>query len=615
MMKYTLADPVWLNEQGKRPYNEDFILPEEGASPNDRIFMVCDGVGGSAKGDVAARTACQEFAREMKEYLPALHPSDFSEKGHASVLNAILKKVEARMDEIVAENPAYRGMASTLTYLHLSDYGAIVAWAGDSRVYQFRNGAILKQTSDHSLVNELVKRGEITAEEARAHPRKNVILRAISGSENPTELEVQIWKDVQPGDYFLLCTDGILEGMDGEEIKHYLKGEESLETVRGIINGACARDSRDNYSMILIRVEDIEGEFLTAPRAAADTAMAGAASTATPGDAASRALPVTAPAEQQAGGISRGRLIMVGVVAGFAIIGLLAAILFLTGLWDPWKGQDKEREFRQKLESYQADLAAAPNLADSLSEVEKIIRFLKEEDGAPADSLNTMYAGLQMQISDEVKKLKGMVPPRVALIRGREADIRNYKKLGEAENQAKAELELNEHTEKLALLCKRINNGHDSCSIVAPQESLIRNPEDTGEFKEEVAESGFCGLDKTKAPWNRMDALPWCNEQFVVTARGGTFGIYGRDGNVVYPRNWFSEFTGAFQERYLIFKKAETAKYGIVRSSDPADIVQEFKFDSIDIHSCPDHVILIKGGKREVLDKDMRTVDPSVCDE
>ena len=97
------------------------------------------------------------------------------------MLNSILLRTELELDKIVAKNPEYKGMATTLTYLHLSPEGAIIAWAGDSRVYHIRDGKILFKTEDHSLVNQLVQAGQITEEEAAHHPQKNVILRAVIG--------------------------------------------------------------------------------------------------------------------------------------------------------------------------------------------------------------------------------------------------------------------------------------------------------------------------------------------------------------------------------------------------------------------------------------------------
>ena len=102
-------------------------------------------------------------------------------------------------------------MATTLTMVSVGASGITLAHIGDSRIYQFRQGEIIYQTEDHSLVNSLVKLGKISKEEALTHPQKNVIIRAIQGSEHPTEADVVLLKDIQAGDYFFMCTDGVLE--------------------------------------------------------------------------------------------------------------------------------------------------------------------------------------------------------------------------------------------------------------------------------------------------------------------------------------------------------------------------------------------------------------------
>ena len=122
-------------------------------------------------------------------------------------------------------------------------------------MYHVRDGQILHQTHDHSLVNELIRTKQISPEEAVNHPRRNVITRAIQGSARPTTGTVYITQDVAAGDYFFLCTDGVLECIDNQDIT-YLLSAQTLSDENKIerLLSACADGSRDNYSGYLVRV-------------------------------------------------------------------------------------------------------------------------------------------------------------------------------------------------------------------------------------------------------------------------------------------------------------------------------------------------------------------------
>src|SRR5690606_16489553 len=141
-----------ISEEGKRPYNEDYLF----ADSNSGFFIVCDGVGGSNKGEVASRKACEYFSESLK------NSSDFSLTG----LEKALVQCENKFDEYTRQNPDAKGMATTLTLLKFLSGKAVIAHIGDSRVYHIRNGEILFQTTDHSFVNELVASGFLTPEEA-----------------------------------------------------------------------------------------------------------------------------------------------------------------------------------------------------------------------------------------------------------------------------------------------------------------------------------------------------------------------------------------------------------------------------------------------------------------
>lgn len=196
-MNIVLGKPYAISEKGDRPNNEDAIYPRPEHVPSDqKLFMVCDGVGGSEKGEVASALACESIQAYFSSFLEG-NPS-------ASFIHNAIHYTETRFDNYIQEHPDASGMATTLTLAYASTNGITLAHVGDSRIYYIRKGEILYQSEDHSLVNSLVKLGRITPAEAKNHPQKHVIVRAIQGSNMPTEAEIIVLKDVEPGDCIFL---------------------------------------------------------------------------------------------------------------------------------------------------------------------------------------------------------------------------------------------------------------------------------------------------------------------------------------------------------------------------------------------------------------------------
>lgn len=250
-MAIHIKPPVFLHELGKRKNNEDSIYPlANEANQSTRLFLVCDGVGGSEKGEVASMMVCSEMPKYFEQHE--------NEPVNQEFINKALKYAESQMSGYKLTDTNAGQMSTTLTLLYLDEKtaSAVVAWAGDSRVYHIREGQILYETRDHSLVNELLKRGEITAEEALSHPQRNMILRAVSGADNPTRADVHYITDIQAGDYFVLVSDGILESVDNRILKTLLKKKNAnLSYVCKQIKQMCAEYSRDNHTMYLLQIE------------------------------------------------------------------------------------------------------------------------------------------------------------------------------------------------------------------------------------------------------------------------------------------------------------------------------------------------------------------------
>lgn len=243
-----LHSPLGIYEQGRRELNQDCMYPMPSPDAGGRIFIVCDGVGGSVRGEEASRIVCEVLALyfQKREYA---EDADFRQA---------LKLAEMALDEFVQQNPDAEGMATTLALLFLHDDGVTAGHIGDSRVYQFRKGDIHFKTHDHSLINELIAGNIITPEQAGNHPSRNVVTRAIMGSRRPSEMDIAHLHDVQPGDYFFLCSDGILESFSDTGLaqllaREDLNNEEKLE----LISNTCRQNSRDNYSAWLLAVAHV----------------------------------------------------------------------------------------------------------------------------------------------------------------------------------------------------------------------------------------------------------------------------------------------------------------------------------------------------------------------
>ena len=250
-MSIVLGKPLTVSDKGKRNNNEDSVFPlPEIVSSSDKLFLVCDGVGGSSRGEIASSMACDVISSFFKTFLKGEPDSAF--------VNKAIQYVETCFDSYTTDHPEALGMATTMTLAYVMSSSVLIAHVGDSRVYHLRKGRILHQTEDHSLVNSWVRLGKITEEEAVNHPQKNIILRAIQGSKRPTEADVTILSDIQEGDLILLCTDGVIESFTNQEFETLFSIRESLDAKKEKIVEKCLKYSKDNFSFTIIPVSSIK---------------------------------------------------------------------------------------------------------------------------------------------------------------------------------------------------------------------------------------------------------------------------------------------------------------------------------------------------------------------
>lgn len=256
-MKFTLCQPLAIHELGQRTNQEDTIFPALGAATStDRLFIVCDGMGGHEGGEVASQAVCEALSSSLAGY--RTENLFFNE--------AVLTKALAQAYQALHEKNAGRQgrkMGTTLTLLLFHRGGVVAAYIGDSRIYHLRPSKhqLCYCTRDHSLVYDLFDAGVITRQEIKSHPQKNVITRAMMPDETTqAEPDVVFIRDVQPGDYFYLCTDGMLEQMDNVDILDiFANASLSDEEKRAKLLEATS-DNADNHSAYILHVEAVEPE-------------------------------------------------------------------------------------------------------------------------------------------------------------------------------------------------------------------------------------------------------------------------------------------------------------------------------------------------------------------
>ncbi|MDH6533459.1 serine/threonine-protein phosphatase [Parabacteroides sp. 52] len=250
-MNITIGKPCAISDIGGRLNNEDSIYPQpETVASNQKLFIVCDGVGGAEKGEIASSLACDSIQTYFSTFLEGEPTREFIHKA--------IQYTEARFDDYIRRNPEAKGMATTLTLLYIGTSGVTLAHVGDSRVYQFRKGEILYQTEDHSLVNSLLKIGKISPEEAINHPQKNVIIRAIQGREHATEADVILLRDIQAGDSFFMCTDGVLENLTNETLSFIFSTTKAPDCIKDKLVETCNGRTRDNYSFYIVPIHQVQ---------------------------------------------------------------------------------------------------------------------------------------------------------------------------------------------------------------------------------------------------------------------------------------------------------------------------------------------------------------------
>ena len=234
---------------GKRVHNEDnYLLSEKSELP--MLFAVADGMGGHAAGSVASQLLVEQLAG---------FDSDVEAGKELEMLRHAIESANLGIFRAAERDRSLRGMGTTLVAALILGNEYIAANVGDSRMYQFHNKTLFTVTTDHSLVEQLVLAGAITKDEARVHPQRNIITRAMGVSSTvDVDLFERIWT---PGDILMICSDGLHGSVEEEDIITVLSSGRSLESMCDVlIQLALDNGGTDNITLILIRFE--EGDAL-----------------------------------------------------------------------------------------------------------------------------------------------------------------------------------------------------------------------------------------------------------------------------------------------------------------------------------------------------------------
>jgi serine/threonine protein phosphatase PrpC len=226
----------------KRPLNEDSFL----ADSERGIFAVADGVGGAEAGEVASQTAIEVLDEAFR------HKDDDADI--EDLMELAIQRANASIHQMAQEHAKFAMMATTIVALHIKNNIATIGHVGDSRLYRLTpDGHLLRETEDHSVVEEEVRAGRMTPEQAANHPSKNVISRAL-GAEDGVEVDMKVM-EVEDGTQFLLCTDGITRHIADYELRQLMILNEDLPTLCSVLKERCyERGAEDNLTAVVVRV-------------------------------------------------------------------------------------------------------------------------------------------------------------------------------------------------------------------------------------------------------------------------------------------------------------------------------------------------------------------------
>ena len=211
------------------------------------VFVVADGMGGAQAGEVASRVAVEAFERTLDEG---------GGQSPEQLLAERVQEANGRIYEMAQAEQERAGMGTTITAAHVGEFEVAIAHVGDSRAYRLRDDELERLTEDHSLVEEMRRRGQLTAQEADEHPQRSIITRAL-GPEPKVTVDTHSWRGAA-GDVYLLCSDGLTSMVPEVQVAALLRGAATLQDAgRALIDAANNAGGRANITVVLFRLEEV----------------------------------------------------------------------------------------------------------------------------------------------------------------------------------------------------------------------------------------------------------------------------------------------------------------------------------------------------------------------
>lgn len=238
--------PLMFSEKGLRDKNEDYVIHTELLLPPGRLMVLCDGVGGAASGEIASRI----IARQIAEYFEIYYDDEPLDE---AFLQRTLTFAKAHLDYYACKYSYSKGMATTLALAYVSHDKVLAAWLGDSRIYHIRDGKILWKSDDHNLITQLSNNG-FGQHLLKNLPFKNLLTKFIRANSPVPPIDSEKINDLVNDDYIVLISDGVLEGLEEQQLVQILAGSKSNEHKINAIKWACEEHAHDNFSAIIYQV-------------------------------------------------------------------------------------------------------------------------------------------------------------------------------------------------------------------------------------------------------------------------------------------------------------------------------------------------------------------------
>ncbi|MEM7208417.1 MAG: Stp1/IreP family PP2C-type Ser/Thr phosphatase [Pseudomonadota bacterium] len=241
----------------QRDHNEDFLLVDETIG----LFVVCDGMGGHAAGEVASEATAKAVVERIQASSDSLStfnqtPQKANREQVTALLEDAIEYANRKVFQLAQEDQTRHGMGTTIVLVLVCRHGAFIAHVGDSRIYLHRKNEVHQVTEDHSLVNTLVQKGVLSREDAENHPNANVITRAV-GVQEYVEAEVR-FLDTEINDRFIICSDGLSDYTSKDDLHTFSTRTDVADLPEKLIKFANARGGKDNITAVVVQVGEDE---------------------------------------------------------------------------------------------------------------------------------------------------------------------------------------------------------------------------------------------------------------------------------------------------------------------------------------------------------------------